>query len=152
MLQLLPALHRAYPSRDDDESQCPPSARVPAAFAVDRVAVRERSMRQRRRKPGERPTRPEPIGNAVQAFLSGAGLTERVEQAKIVPEWPSLVGAQIASVTAPQAIAADGTLLVAVTTNAWMTELSLMEPELLRTLNRLSGRSRIRKIRWLLQR
>ena len=109
-------------------------------------------MRQRRRKPGERPTRPEPIANAVDAFLSKAGLTERVEPAKIVPEWPSLVGAQIASVTAPQAIGPDGTLLVAVTTNAWMTELSLMEPELLRTLNRVSGRSRIRKIRWLLQR
>jgi hypothetical protein len=33
-----------------------------------------------------------------------------------------------------------------------MTELSLMEPELLRTLNRTGGRARIRKIRWLLQR
>ena len=109
-------------------------------------------MSQRRRKPGERPARPEPIGNAVEAFLAKAGLSERVEQAKVVPEWPSLVGAQISSVTAPQAIGPDGTLVVAVTTNAWMTELSLMEPELLRTLNRVPGRARIRRIRWLLQR
>lgn len=108
--------------------------------------------RERRRRPGERPARPEPIANALSAFLKQAGLTERVEQAKIVPEWPSLVGEQIASVTAPQAIGPDGTLVVAVTTNAWMTELSLMEPELLRTLNRTHGRARIRKIRWLLKR
>jgi predicted nucleic acid-binding Zn ribbon protein len=107
---------------------------------------------RRRRASAEKPVRPAPLGDVVQGFLKQAGLTERVEQAKIVPEWPSLVGAQIASVTAPQAIGPDGTLLVAVTTNAWMTELSLMEPELLRTLNRVSGRSRIRKIRWLLQR
>jgi predicted nucleic acid-binding Zn ribbon protein len=110
------------------------------------------AMTRRRRKPGEKGATPEPVGLAVESFLARAGLAERVEQAKVVPEWTSLVGAQIASVTAPQGIGPDGTLLVAVTTNAWMTELSLMEPELLRSLNRVSGRLRIRKIRWLLQR
>jgi len=34
-----------------------------------------------------------------------------------------------------------------VKTNAWMTELSLMEPQLLRALNAKSGRQRVRKIR-----
>ena len=92
------------------------------------------------------------LDRVLEGVLEQSGLAERVEQAKIVPEWPSLVGAQIAAVTTPQAIGPDGTLVVAVTTNAWMTELSLMEPELLRTLNRAPGRARIRKIRWLLQR
>jgi predicted nucleic acid-binding Zn ribbon protein len=108
--------------------------------------------RRRRRAPGEKPSRPEPIADALDAFLKQAGLTERVEQAKIVPEWPSLVGPQIASVTAPIGIAVDGTLVVAVETSAWMNELSLMEPELLRTLNASRGRSRIKRIRWLLRR
>jgi len=39
-----------------------------------------------------------------------------------------------------------------VTTNAWMMELSLLEPELLRALNAKVGRAPVRKIRWLLQR
>ena len=66
--------------------------------------------------------------------------------------WPELVGAQIAAVTAPQSVSADGTLWVAVRTHAWMTELSLLEPELLRKLNARRLRSPIVRIRWVLDR
>jgi predicted nucleic acid-binding Zn ribbon protein len=55
-------------------------------------------------------------------------------------------------VTEPQSITADGTLFVSVSTNAWMMELSMMEPELLRALNAKEGRVPVKKIRWLLQR
>jgi predicted nucleic acid-binding Zn ribbon protein len=41
---------------------------------------------------------------------------------------------------------------VSVKTNGWMTELSLMEPQLLRALNAKAGRARIRKIRLQLMR
>jgi len=41
---------------------------------------------------------------------------------------------------------------VHVTTNAWMNELSMLEPELLRALNAKPGRKPVRKIRWLLRR
>jgi hypothetical protein len=41
---------------------------------------------------------------------------------------------------------------VAVKTNAWMTELSLMEPQILRALNSKAGRTRVRKIRLQLMR
>jgi len=96
--------------------------------------------------------KPEAIGNVLASFLQSAGLAERVEQASIIPEWPTLIGAQIAGVTEPLSIAADGTLFVAVKTSAWMNELSLMEPELLRALNAKKGRSRIARIRWQLMR
>jgi predicted nucleic acid-binding Zn ribbon protein len=43
-------------------------------------------------------------------------------------------------------------MFVRVTTNAWMNELSLMEPELLRALNSTPGRVPVKKIRWLLKR
>ena len=62
---------------------------------------------------------------------SSTGIAERVDQAGIIPEWPSLVGKQIAAVTSPKSVTANGTLFVEVTTNAWMNELSLLEPELL---------------------
>jgi hypothetical protein len=41
---------------------------------------------------------------------------------------------------------------VAVKNNGWMTELSLMEPQLLRALNADGSRTRIRKIRLQLMR
>jgi Zn-ribbon-containing, possibly RNA-binding protein and truncated derivatives len=96
--------------------------------------------------------KPSFIGDILAGVLKESGVAGRVEQAGIIPEWPTLVGAQIAAVTAPQSIAVDGTLFVAVTTNAWMMELSLMEPELLRAINAKAGRTPVRKIRWLLQR
>jgi predicted nucleic acid-binding Zn ribbon protein len=96
--------------------------------------------------------RPTPIGDVVLGWLGESGLASRVEQAAIIPEWPSLVGRQIAAVTTPQSITSNGTLFVKVTTNAWMTELSLLEPELLRSLNGDPNRPPIRKLRWLLRR
>lgn len=97
--------------------------------------------------------RPAPVKDVLSQFLERSGLDQRVEQAHVIPEWPSLVGKRIASVTAPLSVSADGTLLVAVSTHSWMTELSLMEPELLRALN--AGReraSRVARIRWVLRR
>jgi predicted nucleic acid-binding Zn ribbon protein len=100
----------------------------------------------------DRKKRPEAIGKIVADWLGERGLAERVDQAAVIPEWPALVGPQIASVTSPQSITANGTLFVHVTTNAWMNELSMLEPELLRSLNAKPNRTPIRRIRWLLAR
>lgn len=101
---------------------------------------------------GRKKKKPEPISNVVASWLGTSGLAGRVDQAGIIPEWPTLVGPQIAAVTAPKSITAGGTLFVQVTTNAWMNELSLLEPELLRSLNAKGVRVPIRRIRWLLAR
>jgi len=106
----------------------------------------------RKREPNEKKRKPEPLARVVGAFLKESHLAERVEQASVIPEWELLVGKQIASVTKPISVAQNGTLFVAVTTNAWMTELSLMEPQILRALNAKAGRARVRKIRLQLMR
>jgi predicted nucleic acid-binding Zn ribbon protein len=98
----------------------------------------------------DRKKRPEAIGNIVASWLDDSGLAKRIDQAGIIPEWPTLVGPQIATVTTPQSITANGTLFVHVTTNAWMNELSLLEPELLRLLNVKPGRVPVKRIRWVL--
>ena len=98
------------------------------------------------------PERPTPLSQLLAGVLREAGIQERVEQAAVVPEWPALVGAQIAAVTTPLLVTPDGTLFVAVSTHAWMTELSLMEPELLRALNGDPARPPVRRIRWQLRR
>jgi predicted nucleic acid-binding Zn ribbon protein len=92
--------------------------------------------------------RPTLVGDVLAEVLKDRGLAGRIEQAGIIPEWQELVGAQISRVTEPRSISGDGTLFVWVTTNAWMTELSLLEPELLRALNGKPGRPPIRRLRW----
>lgn len=99
--------------------------------------------------------RPTPVSDVLAAVIRQAGIEERIEQASVLPEWPELVGPQIAAVTAPRSITADGTLFVAVATHAWMSELQMMERELVRRVNgRLESRgsaARVRRIRWLLR-
>lgn len=97
-------------------------------------------------------SRPTAIGDLLASVLADAGISDRVEQAVVVPEWASLVGPQIAAVTEPMSVAADGTLFVAVASHGWMTELSLLEPELLKSLNRRTGRLPIVRIRMVLKR
>ncbi len=99
----------------------------------------------------ERKRKPTTLADALGGFLEKSGLAKRVEQATIVEEWPELVGPQIAAVTKALSITPDGTLFVAVSSHAWMTELSLMEPQLLRSVNTGEGRAEIRKIRFRLR-
>ena len=100
----------------------------------------------------DRPSRPTPLGDVLASVLASAGISDRVAQAAVVPEWTSLVGAQIAAVTEPLSVTPDGTLFVAVASHAWMTELSLLEPEVLRSLNGVPGRPPIARIRMVLKR
>ena len=96
--------------------------------------------------------RPKQLGDVMRDVLKRAGIADRVAQANVIPEWTTLVGPQIARVTQPLSVTPQGTLFVAVTTNAWMTELSLMEPDLLRRLNQRTGNLAIKKIRWQMRR
>ena len=105
-------------------------------------------MADRSRKPGPA----SPLGDILSRVLEQSGIADRVEQASVIPEWPRLVGPTIAEVTEPISIAADGTLFVAVRTNAWMNELSLLEPDLLRALNASNDRPRIQRIRMRIMR
>jgi predicted nucleic acid-binding Zn ribbon protein len=96
--------------------------------------------------------KPEPIGQVLAEYLKAAGLADRVEQAAVIPEWPRLVGPQIAAVTQPLLITSDGTLFVAVETSPWMAELTLIEPVLLKALNsQKNERPPVTKIRYRLR-
>jgi predicted nucleic acid-binding Zn ribbon protein len=94
--------------------------------------------------------RPEAVGEALRRFLAQRGLDARVEQAGILDRWPELVGPAVAAVTRPLSVSGDGTLFVAVRTAAWMAELTLMERELLKVVNRGGSTEPILRIRWRL--
>lgn len=93
---------------------------------------------------------PRHVGDVLAEYLREAGLEDRVQQAAVVPAWSKLVGADIAAVTEPLFVTADGTLFVAVRTHAWMTELQLLEPELVRALNEHSPGPPVRRLRFRL--
>jgi predicted nucleic acid-binding Zn ribbon protein len=97
-------------------------------------------------------TRPVAVGEALQGYLKRSGLARRVGQAQVIPDWPRLVGAQIAAVAIPESISPDGVLFVRVSTSAWMNELQLMTPEIMARINAGRGAGRITTIRWLLSR
>jgi predicted nucleic acid-binding Zn ribbon protein len=95
-----------------------------------------------------RPEKPARLGEALDDYLRTAGLKKRLQQAAILEEWDALVGPQIATVTAPQFITADGVMRVHVASAPWATELGLMTPRILARLNQ--GRSgRVKEIRWV---
>jgi predicted nucleic acid-binding Zn ribbon protein len=91
------------------------------------------------------PTR---LGDVIPSVLGRSGASARLQQTSVITDWPSLVGDQIARATHPISVSPQGVMLVAVKTNAWMTELSLLEPELLRAINEKAGAGKIQKIRW----
>ena len=92
-------------------------------------------------------SRPEtPLGDAIENYFKRHGIERRMDQASVVPEWPELVGDQIAEVTKPREVRRDGTLVVAVKSAAWMQELQLMEPQIRKQL-RERGKN-IRRIVW----
>jgi predicted nucleic acid-binding Zn ribbon protein len=98
----------------------------------------------------ERGKRPTAVGEALRSYLARSGLATRLAQAQVIPDWPRLVGPQIAHVTAPESVTPDGTLFVRVATSAWMTELQLMGPQIMAAINAGRGAGRIKTIRWLL--
>ncbi len=86
------------------------------------------------------------LEEALKAYVKRKGLKRRLDQASVIPEWEELVGPQIAAVTTPHFVTQDGVLVVSVTTSAWMQELQLMSPEILR---RLGARGKkVRRVVW----
>ena len=97
-----------------------------------------------------RSKKPEKMSEVLASFMSTTREGGRVDQARVVPEWPALVGAQISAVTEPIMITRDGTLFVAVKTSSWMSELSLMEPQLLLAINADRATGKVARIHWRL--
>ena len=95
---------------------------------------------------------PTSIADVMAAVLAQKGMAERIAQVGAIDDWADVVGAQIASVTEPLSITADGVLWVRVSTAAWMNELSLLAPTLLQRLNAKPGRVAVKQLRFRLGR
>lgn len=93
---------------------------------------------------------PKQVRETLQKYLDKAGISEKIEAASVVPEWPSLVGEGISGVTTPLRVS-NGVLFVGVRSSAWMAELKLMEREIISRLNAGKTRGRISSIRFVME-
>ncbi|MGH7711781.1 MAG: DciA family protein [Gemmatimonadaceae bacterium] len=106
----------------------------------------------KRREQRDRNARPVRVDEVLGRVLEERGFASRLEQARVVQQWPALVGEHIAAVTRAEVISEKGVLIVSVKTHAWMSELSLLEREILATINRATPQNPIQKIHWQLMR
>ncbi len=85
------------------------------------------------------------IAGVLDAVLDDLGVASAIEQHAVFREWESRVGREIARAAKPHRV--DGeTLLVNVTSSAWMSELSLRQNELLERLNRGRRRTCVKRL------
>ncbi|MEY2732953.1 MAG: hypothetical protein RL340_12 [Gemmatimonadota bacterium] len=95
---------------------------------------------------------PRGIREAMAALLRATGLEAPIARAGVLAAWAPAVGARIAAVTEARLLTADGTLVVAVKTHAWMQELTLMERQLVARLAAAAPAHPVARIRWELMR
>ena len=97
----------------------------------------------RRRRPPMR--RAAAAGELLEQLLRSLGLDQRLQQYRAMVIWDEVVGAQIASQTRPVKIRGN-VLEVCVEQAAWMQQLQLMKPQILKRLNAELGEGQIEEI------
>ncbi len=88
------------------------------------------------------------IGESLAEYFGRHGLVRRIRQASIVNDWVELVGEQVARVSEPDSVDKNGTLRVRVESAAWLQELQLMSPTIIRDMA-IKGK-RVKRIHWML--
>ena len=86
--------------------------------------------------------------DVLTEYVARHKLGSRLQQASVVNDWEKLVGTQVATVTQPDSVDRDGTLRVRVQSAAWLQELQLMSPTIIKELAQ-RGRP-IKRIWWTL--
>ena len=98
------------------------------------------------RKPtGRAPYRalePTSAARAVASALKFHGISDEIRGQRVLTEWAELVGPKIAQRTRPDGVN-DRVLWVEVATSAWLHELNLLKPQLLKGLNERLGEPRL---------
>lgn len=82
----------------------------------------------------DRKQRPRGLAEVLDGYLKKAGLKRRLSQTHAVEVWAEVVGPQAATMTEAEGVTADGVLRVRVRTGAWLQELQLQSPQILRKL------------------
>ena len=99
-------------------------------------------MIRRRRPPMRKAAR---AGELLEKLLQNYGLDKKLQQYRALVIWDEVVGPQIAARARPSKIRGS-VLEVCVDQPAWMQQLQLMKPQILRKLNEQLGEGEIKEI------
>ncbi len=97
-----------------------------------------------------KPSSPQHVRTAVQGLLRKAESAYPDGAHRVWTLWPDVVGPEIARRSAPVTLR-RGLLTVAVTSSAWVQQLSFLRERVRRALNEALGADRIREIRFRVQ-
>lgn len=91
---------------------------------------------------------PKPLGAVLSAAAEDMGWSSELEQARLISDWPELVGATTAPHTRVIELR-NGTLIVQCDSTAWATELRRMRAQVLTRIIELYPEAGIRDLRFL---
>lgn len=83
-----------------------------------------------------------PAAHAIASALRFHGISDEIRAQRVITEWSELVGDRIAQRTRPDGVR-DRVLWVEVATSAWLHELNLLRPQLVRSLLDRLGEPRL---------
>ncbi|MFI5959575.1 DUF721 domain-containing protein [Cryptosporangium sp. NPDC051539] len=102
--------------------------------------------RRRWSSAGPDPRDPQPLGRLVSRMVADRGWDRATAEARVLGDWPSLVGPEIASKSRPVQLK-DGELTLQAESTAWATQLRLLSTKILGLLSSEIGPNVVRKIR-----
>jgi predicted nucleic acid-binding Zn ribbon protein len=94
---------------------------------------------------GPDPRDPQPLGRLVRRLVSDRGWEKPAAEARVLGDWPNLVGPDIASKSKPVSLR-DGELTLQAESTAWATQLRLLSGKLLGILSSELGPGVVKKI------
>ena len=97
------------------------------------------------------PRRTPTIGEVLKEVLRSRGLGNASELSGLSSKWAAAVGEKVASHAGPEGLR-GGTLTVVVDSSAWMNQLSMLSPEIIRKVNEALGGGKVEELRFRLGR
>lgn len=91
-------------------------------------------------------TAPEPVGDALSAFLARTGWADRVRTTQLLEDWATIVGPDVAANSRPQRIE-RGALVLVVASSTWATQLTWLESTIIEKVNAAAGRTIVQRLR-----
>nr|WP_240746854.1 DciA family protein [Cryptosporangium phraense] len=95
---------------------------------------------------GPDPRDPQPLGRLVSRMVADRGWDKPTAEARVLGDWPKLVGPEIASKSRPVQLK-DGELTLQAESTAWATQLRLLSTKMLGLLSAEVGPNVVKKIR-----
>lgn len=96
-----------------------------------------------------RNSKPQSAAQLVSSALKAYHVKADVERYSFVPNWPEIVGDQIAKIAKPERITRDGTLIVRVIDAAYAQEFTFRAEELLSKLHQFDEGRAVISIRFI---